>query len=47
MSWKPGRSWPSQAQITYLAALITVVGALFYAFRWLSDGRSRRASWPR
>lgn len=32
-SWRPGRGWPSQAQLTYLAALVTVVGGALIALR--------------
>lgn len=27
-AWKPGPGWPSQGQLTYVAALVTIVGAL-------------------
>jgi len=29
LSWRPGKGWPSQATLTYLAALVTVVGGVF------------------
>jgi hypothetical protein len=38
MAWKPGAGWPSQAQLTYIAALVTIVGAALIAFRTLRAG---------
>lgn len=38
-TWRPGKAWPTQAQVTYLAALITVTGAVVVLLRWLANGR--------
>lgn len=34
-AWTPGAGWPSQGQLTYLAALVTIVGALVIVTRTL------------
>lgn len=38
-AWKPGPGWPSQAQLQYLAALVTVAAALVVVARWYRNRR--------